>query len=447
MATTKKTTKKTAKKKTTKKSPASAPASKKKTSKKSSGSKGGNASSPLLQAKSMLKDALKTTEWQVDLDPKQARQAQEVLSTGSTVINLLISGKANHWGVLPCPGLPKGRITNLYGKEGSGKTTLALETAAETIRQGGTVCYIDWEHEIVPSYAMALGVPIGEPDKFMLCQPDTLDEGVAILWTMASAGVSLIVLDSVGAGVPKAYYDKAIKDTAEQGRVGMNAAVWSAFLPKLKARITKTKTTIIGISQIRDAINTMGYGDNFTVQGGKAWKFYSALRMRLQPMGTEKASEYSAVVNKSADKVVGVKVKVKLDKCKVSPQQNNETMFYIRYGQGIDDLRSLIEIGIAHKLIKKSGSWFEWLDPDGEKVRLQGMEKFRAAFDEDAKLKRILEKQVLPYLGSTGSTSPGEENEEDEDELFGADSYQNDEELKQILSSIGGDAPDDEEEG
>lgn len=436
MATTKKTSKKKAAKKVAKKT------AKKKTAKKASSkggkktsSKGGKASSPLLQAKGMLKDALKTTEWQVDLDPKEARQSQPVLSTGSTVINLLISGKANDHGILPCPGLPKGRITNVYGKEGSGKTTFALETAAETIRNGGTVGYIDWEHEIVPSYAMALGVPIGDDSKFMLCQPDTLDEGVAILWTMASAGVDLIVLDSVGAGVPKAYYEKAIKDTAEQGRVGMNAAVWSAFLPKLKARITKTKTTIIGISQIRDAINTMGYGDNFTVQGGKAWKFYSALRIRFQPMGTEKSSEYSAIVNKSADKVVGVKVKAKLDKCKVSPQQNNETMFYIRYGQGIDDLRSLIEIGIAHKLVKKSGSWFEWIDPDGESHRYQGMEKFRGAVADNPSLSRRLEKQVLPYLGSSGGEGDDLE-EDDEEELFGGDSFQNDEELKEILSSI-----------
>jgi recombination protein RecA len=433
------TKKKTAKKKTTTKKTAKkvakkgASGAKEKSTKKTPSSKG-SASSPLLQAKGMLKDALKSTEWQVDLDPKQARKSQEVLSTNSTVINLLISGPANEYGVLPCPGLPKGRITNLYGKEGSGKTTLALETAAETIRQGGTVCYIDWEHEIVPSYALALGVPIGDDSKFLLAQPDTLDEGVAILWTMASAGVDFIVLDSVGAGVPKAYYEKAIKDTAEQGRVGMNAAVWSAFLPKLKARITKTQSTVLGISQIRDSINTMGYGDNFTVQGGKAWKFYSALRIRLQPMGTEKASEYSAIVNKSADRVVGVKVKAKLDKCKVSPQQNNETMFYIRYGHGIDDLRSLIEIGIAHKLVKKSGSWFEWLDPNGESHRYQGMEKFRGAFASDPKLHKILEKQVLPYLGSSGSSH--DDDLDDEDELFGADSFQNDEELKEILSSI-----------
>jgi recombination protein RecA len=155
--------------------------------------------------------------------------------------------------------------------------------------------------------------------------------------------------------------------------------------------------------------------------------------MRLQPIGQEKASEYSSVANKAADRVVGSRIKAKLDKCKISPQQGNEEVFYIRYGEGIDDLRSIIEIGIAHNLIQKSGSWLEWIDPEGESHRYQGMEKFRGFFAKDAKLQRILQKQVLPYLGSSGS-SGGEP--EDEEDVFGAASFQNDTELKEILSSI-----------
>lgn len=420
---TKKTGKKTAKK-TTKKTAKKAPAS------KGAPKKASKSSSPLSQAKSLLNSALKSTDWVTDLDPKNAKKSQNVLSTGSMIVNHLIGGKPNEYGVAPCPGLPKGRIINVYGKEGSGKTTLSLTAAAETIRKGGTVCYIDWEHEIVPGYAMALGVPIGDEDKFLLCQPETLEEGVAILWTMATAGVDLIVLDSVGAGVPKAYFEKKIQETADQGRVGANAAIWSQFLPKLKGRIMKTNTTVIGISQIRDSINTMGYGDNFTVQGGKAWKFYSAVRMRLQPIGQEKASEYSAVANKAADRVVGSRIKAKLDKCKVSPQQGNEEVFYIRYGKGIDDLRSIIEIGIAHKLIQKSGSWFSWIDPQGEEHRAQGMEKFRGGFDEKPQMAKILEKQVLPYLGASGGAGA----DDDDDSVFEGQSVVNDE-IADIIGS------------
>jgi recombination protein RecA len=413
--------KKTTKKKTTKK----------KTTKKKAAKKG-SSNSKLGQVRSMVTKALKTSDWESKLDPQTLRESQPHLPTGSMILDYLIGGKPNKYGVSPCPGLPKGRILNLYGHEGSGKTTIALTAAATTCAKGGVVGYIDWEHEIVPEYAEALGVPITDPDRFMLCQPDTLDDGVAILWTMASAGVDLIVLDSVGAGVPKAYFEKSIAETAQQGRVGMNAAVWSQFLPKLKAQITKTNSTIIGISQIRDSINTMGYGDKITVQGGKAWKFYSALRMKLQRVKTEKATDYSALSNKTEDRVTGAIIKAKLDKCKVSPQQGNEELFYIRWGEGIDDLRSMIEIGIAHRVINKSGSWIGWTKPDGEEMRLQGMEKFRKAFAADVQLQKALEKQVRPFMA--GGAKDGDDGEDEEFD----DGFADDGELQEILGSISG---------
>ena len=411
--TTKKTTKKAAKKTT------------KKTAKKTA--KGGG---KLDQVRSVVTKALKKSDWEANLDPKTLRESQPHLPTGSMIIDYLIGGKPNKYGVPPCPGLPKGRILNLYGHEGSGKTTIALTAAATTCANGGVVGYIDWEHEIVPDYAASLGVPIDDPNRFMLCQPDTLDDGIAILWTMASAGVDLIVLDSVGAGVPKAYFEKAVGETADQGRLGANAAAWSAFLPKLKAQITKTNSTVIGISQIRDAVNVMGYGDKFTVQGGRAWKFYSALRMKLQRVKTEKATDYSAISNKTEERVTGAIIKAKLDKCKVSPQQGNEELFYIRWGEGIDDLRSIIEIGVAHRIINKSGSWIGWTQPNGEELRLQGMEKFRKALSENKQLQSALEKQVRPYMAG----DPGSDNEAEQfDEGVASDA-----ELQEILGSISG---------
>lgn len=397
--------------------------------------------SPLAQARSVLNENLKNNEWHTNLDPKSAAKSFPCLSTGSIIIDHLIGGKPNRHGVPPCPGFPKSRITNLYGHEGSGKTTIALTSAATTIKAGGTVCYIDWEHEIVPDYAMSLGVPIGDEDRFMLCQPDTLDDGFKILWVMATAGIDLIVLDSVGAGVPKAYFEKKINETADQGRVGMNAAMWSQFLPKIKARIAKTGTAILGISQIRDAINTMGYGDKITVQGGKAWKFYSAIRMKLQKVNTEKATGYSALTNKSEDRVTGAKVRAKLDKCKMSPQQGNEEDFYIRWGDGIDDVRSLLEIAIAHRLATKSGSTFSWTDPEGNQHKRAGMEKFREIFLSDAKLMKALEKQVRPYLALGGVSSVGAASDDDDEDLFDDEPLLDsaDAEIEDILADI---APD-----
>jgi len=410
----------------------------KKSTKKATAKTGGRGK--LGQARDMLNKALKSNDWESNLDPRAAKLSLPHLPTGSMIIDYLIGGKPNRHGVPPCPGLPKGKILNLYGHEGSGKTTIALTAAATTLNNdlNAACVYIDWEHEVVPDYAAALGVPIGDPDRFMLCQPDTLDEGIAILWTMASAGIDLIVLDSVGAGVPKAYFEKSVAETADQGRVGMNAAVWSQFLPKLKGRINKTNSSVIGISQIRSAINTRGYGDPITVQGGKAWKFYSALRMKLQRVKTEKNSDYSVLTNKTEERVTGAIIKAKLDKCKVSPQQGNEELFYIRWGEGIDDLRSMIEIGVSHKIVKKAGSWISWIQSDGEELRMQGMEKFRKAFMEDKKMQKALEKQIRPFMAGSG------EADGDEPEIFEGEGIVDDAELAEILGNISGDLSSDD---
>lgn len=394
-------------------------------------------SNPLMAGMAAVKAALKKDDMFVNLDSASATESVPHLPSGSLVIDYLIGGKPNSLGVSPCPGIPMGRIMNLYGHESSGKTTMALTIAAQTIKDGGTVCYIDWENEIVPAYAKALGVPVADQDKFLLVQPETLEEGLAVLWTMATAGVSLIVLDSVGAGVPKALFEKSIKETGDQGRVGANAAAWSQFLPKLRNRIQKTRSTIIGISQIRDSINTMGYGDTFTVQGGKAWKFYSALRMKLQKIKTEKSTEYSVISNKTEDVVIGVVVKAKLDKCKVAPSQGNEEKFYIRFGEGIDDLRSMLEIAVSYKLIDKSGSWLEWRRPDGEEpVRLQGMEKMRSFFLKEPSLARMLHDQIKPHMAANGGDADDDDDVDLSDAEESAEDAALDEDIKSIIEGI-----------
>jgi recombination protein RecA len=431
MVSKKKTTKKAAQK-----TEKPVKAKKKKTEKKSAKKKGGK--SVLAQAKAVLDGALKTPDWKADLDTSRISESLPHLPSGSIILDQLIGGKPNEKGIPPCPGIPIGKIFNLYGHEGSGKTTVALTAAATTIANGGCVCYIDWENEIVPSYAKALGVPIGDEDKFILSQPETLEQGCAVIWTMANAGVDLVILDSVGAGVPKALAEKSVKEVADQGRLGANAAVWSAFLPKLKGRINKTGTTILAISQLRSAVNVMGYGEQFTVQGGKAWRFYSALRMHLKAIGKDKATVYSSLTNKAEDRVVGVKTRARLEKCKVSPQQGNEEIFYIRWGQGIDDLRSLIEIGLAHKLIRKKGAWYYWIDPEGTEHSGQGLEKFRTRFEKDAQNLKALQRQIQPYLASKGGENLDQEIDEDAPE---AESFQTDKELEDLLSSISSDEP------
>lgn len=427
-------------KKTTKKTTKAVPSKKKTAAKKTAAKK--SSKSPLAQAKILLDKALKKTDWRSDLDTNTLKGSLPHLPMGSLILDHLIGGKANESGVAPCPGLPIGKIINIYGHESSGKSTLALTAAATTIRNGGTVCYIDWENEVVLAYAKALGIPVGDEDKFMLCQPETLEEGCSVLWTMATHGVDLVILDSVGAGVPAALTEKSISEVADGGRLGANAAVWSLFLPKLKHRINKSQTTVLAISQLRSAVNVGGYGDQFTVQGGKAWRFYSAIRMHLKAIGKDKATAYDPLTNKSVERVVGVKTRARLEKCKVSPQQGNEEIFYIRWGKGIDDLRSLIEIGLAHKLIRKGGAYYTWVDPQGEEHTGQGMEKFRKVFEAEPKFQKALEKQIKPYMAAGKSSADGEEV--DEEDFFG-DSSQSEDELKDLMSAITLVDPPDEE--
>ena len=393
-------------------------ASKKKTSKKSSktdapvGAKKGS-ESPLLAAIGTLDKVLKASDWRTDLNPEMLSKPLPHFPTGSFVIDLLIGGKPNAKGVSPCPGMPRGKIMQLYGHEGSGKTTLALTMAASIIEAGGTCCYIDWENEIVPYYAKALGVPIEDKTKFILAQPETLEQGMAIAYAMAKHGVDLVVFDSVGAGVPKKFLEGDAAEIGDLGRVGLNAALWSKYLPILKGVSNRTGTAVVGVSQIRDAINTMGHGDNSTVQGGRGWKFYSALRLKLQRIAQEKASEMGILSNSKEDRIVGAVIKAKLDKCKVSPQQGNEEKLYIRHGEGIDDYRTLLEVGIAHNVVKKSGSWFEWVDPaSGTSVRCQGMDTFRKKMVTTEKAMDTLLQQIMPFLAAT-VTEVEEEDEGD----------------------------------
>lgn len=374
-------------------------------------------SSKLALARDMAKKLLKDDNWLVTLDPNQLREPLPHLPTGSLVIDYLIGGEENFFGVAPCPGLPRGRITQLWGHESAGKTTLALTAAAETCRNGGCVLYVDWENDIVPDYAAALGVPIDDPDKFMLAQPESLEEGMKLIKLFVQAGVDLVVIDSVGAAVPQAIKDRDIKDVGEQSRIGLNAQRWSEFLPDLKGEAQKTGTVILGISQVRQKMSTGpgNYGPSTAPQGGEAWKFYSALRLELRRITNEKSNIHNTLTSKKEERVIGGVIKAKVVKCKLSSSQGREEVFYIRWGEGIDDLRSVIEIAAAHGIIKKQGAWFQF----GEK-RMQGIEQVRAFFRSNAEAFAELAGKVRPHLTRKSSEPVDEEDDDDELDLSGA---------------------------
>jgi recombination protein RecA len=379
-----------------------------------SGSKGlGGASNALTAARQYLteKKGREFTDARAELSDASLQEALPHVPTGSDVVDYLIGGEANSFGVAPCPGWPAGRVSQIWGHESAGKTTLCLETAAAVCQGGGTVLFVDWENDIVPDYAAALGVPITDSDRFELLQPDTLEDGIKFAMTYAAAGVDLIIFDSVGAAVPRRIAERDALDVAEQGKVAELQSVWSQELPNLKKTIRKSGTTVIGVSQIRANMNT-GHGAKTQPQGGNAWKFYASVRLELRRVMNEKAREHNVLTHKTDERVVGGIIKAKAVKCKVSRSQGREEIFYIRWGEGIDNVRTMLEIASSHGIIKKGGAWLTWADCPGGALKVQGIEKMRAHMLANPEVYMNLRERVLPLLGTGAADAFVDEDDE-----------------------------------
>jgi len=307
-------------------------------------------------------------------------------------------------------------VANGFVVHNCGKTTLALTLAASVCKQGGTVLYVDYENAIAPGYAASLGVPIEDRSRFVLAQPETLEDGFKLIYAMASVGVTLIIIDSIGAAIPKDVAETPLEEMGKAPRVGLLAQKWSNFLPQIRSRMVKMQTTMFAIAQIRDSINTQGYGDSTTVQGGRAWKFYPDLRMKLARIQQETVKQYNAVTHQVEEQKGSGKVKVTIEKCKVSDAQGKEGIFYIRYGAGIDDLRSFIEIAIAHGVVKKGGAgWYVWTRPDGSELKVQGLDKLASEIQK-AKAVPELEAAVKNFLYGVKVDLPVDQEDEEGDE-------------------------------
>jgi len=350
----------------------------------------------------------------VNMDSASLLQSIPHISTGSVALDYLIGGRENAMGVRPCPGVPRGRLTMIYGNPGAGKTTIALQTCASICADGGRAIYVDWENEVEPRYASVLGVPVSDEDKFLLIQPNTLEDGLKWMVYAAQDGVDLIVIDSIGAAVPKQMFEKQEGDAVP---IGLNARKWSEYLPKLKNIVSSCNTAVIGISQLRAAIG--GFGPVAPKpQGGKAWTYYNSLQIMLRVIGTEKGKVWDAMQGKLVDTVVGNRVRAKLDKCKVSDSLKHEVEFYLISGNGVDNTRTVIELGISTGVISKKGAWFSWHGPNGE-IRGQGLNNFtKQLSDEDI---GTIFGQTKPYLvdpNAKSSEEPPAAAVDDDDEDF-----------------------------
>ena len=308
-------------------------------------------------------------------DHDVSRDVQTV-STGSLGLDI----------ALGVGGLPRGRVVEIYGPESSGKTTLTLQVIAEMQKMGGTAAFIDAEHALDPNYAGKLGVDV---DNLLVSQPDTGEQALEIADMLVRSGsVDVVVIDSVAALTPKAEIEGEMGDS----HMGLQARLMSQALRKLTANIKRTNTLVIFINQIRMKIGVM-FGSPETTTGGNALKFYASVRLDIRRIGAIK----------KGDEIIGNETKVKVVKNKVAPPFK-EAFFDILYGQGISHEGEIIELGVAHKFIDKSGAWYAY---NGEKIG-QGKDNAREYLKEHPEIAQEIEAKVREAVGVPNPSAESE---------------------------------------
>ena len=295
----------------------------------------------------------------------------EVVSTGSLGLDI----------ALGIGGLPRGRVIEIYGPESSGKTTLALHAIAEAQKAGGTCAFIDAEHALDPAYAGKLGVDVEE---LLISQPDAGEQALEIADTLVRSGaIDVLVVDSVAALVPKAELEGEMGDQLP----GLQARLMSQALRKLTSSISKSRTMVLFINQLRLKIGVM-FGNPETTTGGNALKFYSTIRMDIRRIGAIK----------DRDTVVGNQTRVKVVKNKMAPPFR-VVEFDIMYGEGISKVGELLDLGVQAGIVEKSGAWFSY---DGQRVG-QGRENAKNFLRENPEIAATIENKIRENAGLVAS--------------------------------------------
>src|ERR1700686_2553746 len=307
--------------------------------------------------------------------------AVPVISTGSISVDA----------ALGIGGFPRGRISEIFGPESSGKTTIALQVVAEAQKVGGMAAYIDVEHALDPAYARKLGVDV---DNLLVSQPDYGEQALEITNALITSGsIDVLVVDSVAALVPKAELDGEMGDSF----MGVHARLMSQAMRKLTGIVSKSNTCLIFINQIREKIGVM-FGNPETTTGGRALKFYSSVRADIRRIAAIKDGEA----------VVGNRTKIKIVKNKMAPPFR-EAEFDIVYGEGISKEGDLIDLGVAQNIVEKSGAWYSY---KGERIG-QGRENARTFLKENKDIRDKLENALRKKLeiaipgGSNAAAAPG----------------------------------------
>lgn len=314
------------------------------------------------------------------------------ISTGSLGLDL----------ALGVGGLPEGRIIEIYGPESSGKTTLSLHVVAECQKKGGTAAFIDAEHALDPSYAKRLGVDV---DNLLIAQPDAGEQALEIADTLVrSGGVSVLVIDSVAALVPKAELEGEMGDS----HMGLQARLMSQALRKLTGSVSKTNCMVIFINQIRHKIGVM-FGSPETTTGGNALKFYASVRIDIRRIGAIKDKE----------EIVGNQTRAKVVKNKVAPPFK-VVDFDIMYGEGISKMGELVDLGVKAGFVEKSGSWYSY---NTERIG-QGRENAKQFFADNSEVAKKLEQDIRNNAaGAIDKASPDEEGYDGESQDSSSEAY------------------------
>jgi len=308
------------------------------------------------------------------LGSKDAIVPVSVISTGSISLDA----------ALGVGGFPRGRINEIFGPESSGKTTIALQVIAEAQKRGGMAAFIDVEHALDPLYSRKLGVDV---DNLLVSQPDFGEQALEITGALiASGSIDVLVVDSVAALVPKAELDGEMGDS----HMGVQARLMSQALRKLTGIVSKSKTCLIFINQIREKIGVM-FGNPETTTGGRALKFYSSVRLDIRRIAAIKDGET----------VIGNRTKVKVVKNKVAAPFR-EAEFDIIYGEGVSKEGDLIDLGTAQNIVEKSGSWFSY---KGERIG-QGRENARQFLKDNADIRQGIDLELRKQLGLIRETPP-----------------------------------------
>lgn len=308
----------------------------------------------------------------------EVRAPLEVVPTGSVALDI----------ALGIGGLPRGRVVEIYGPESSGKTTVALHAVAEAQRKGGIAAFIDAEHALDPEYAKKLGV---DTDALLVSQPDTGEQALEIMDMLIGSGaLDIVVIDSVAALVPRAEIEGEMGDS----HVGLQARLMSQALRKITGRLSQSKTTAVFINQLREKVGVF-FGSPETTTGGKALKFYSSVRIDIRRIETLK----------EAGNPVGNRTRAKIVKNKMAPPFK-QAEFDILYGEGISREGGLLDMGVEHSIVRKSGAWYTY---DGDQLG-QGKENSRRFLKDNPDLAVEIEDRIKATLGI------GAENQETDDE-------------------------------